>query len=216
MRQACLPCCASYISACAARSGREAAFQNSSFVARYSHLLVVRLPTIPHHFLPKHDIMKQFFPAIVALLTLAACNSNPKVTPPTPQDTTGLAAFQQQRLHNISTSELDSQARVATVQPAAVRQVRTVRKSTASSASGGGGSTASSSGSGTAAAPAAAEKKGISKTAKGAIIGGVAGAAGGALINKKNRAAGAVIGGIVGAGAGAVIGNQADKRDGRH
>ena len=60
------------------------------------------------------------------------------------------------------------------------------------------------------------QKKGWSKTAKGAVIGGVAGAAGGAIINKKNRAAGAVIGGVVGAGAGAVIGNDMDKKDGRH
>jgi hypothetical protein len=48
------------------------------------------------------------------------------------------------------------------------------------------------------------------------VIGGVAGAAGGAIINKKNRAAGAVIGGVVGAGTGAVIGNEMDKKDGRH
>jgi hypothetical protein len=65
-------------------------------------------------------------------------------------------------------------------------------------------------------APQAEEKKGWSKTAKGAVIGGVVGAGTGAIINKKNRAAGAVIGGVLGAGAGAVIGNQMDKKDGRH
>jgi hypothetical protein len=48
------------------------------------------------------------------------------------------------------------------------------------------------------------------------VIGGVTGAAAGAVINKKNRAAGAVIGGAVGAGAGAIIGNDMDKKDGRH
>jgi Tfp pilus assembly protein PilV len=62
----------------------------------------------------------------------------------------------------------------------------------------------------------AKEKKGLSKTAKGAIIGGVVGAGTGAVVNKNNRAAGAVIGGVVGAGAGAVIGNELDKKDGRH
>jgi uncharacterized protein YcfJ len=62
----------------------------------------------------------------------------------------------------------------------------------------------------------AKEKKGLSKTAKGAIIGGVVGAGTGAVVNKKNRAAGAVVGGVVGAGAGAVIGNELDKKDGRH
>ena len=62
----------------------------------------------------------------------------------------------------------------------------------------------------------AKEKTGWSKTAKGAVIGGVVGAGTGAVVNKKNRAAGAVIGGVVGAGAGAVIGNEMDKKDGRH
>ena len=61
-----------------------------------------------------------------------------------------------------------------------------------------------------------AQKKGWSKTAKGAVIGGVVGAGTGAIVNKKNRAAGAVIGGVIGAGAGAVIGHQMDKKDGRH
>jgi len=62
----------------------------------------------------------------------------------------------------------------------------------------------------------APEKKGWSKTAKGAVIGGVVGAGTGAVVNKKNRVAGAVIGGVLGAGAGAVIGNEMDKKDGRH
>lgn len=66
------------------------------------------------------------------------------------------------------------------------------------------------------AAEEAPEKKGWSKTAKGAVIGGVVGAGTGAVVNKKNRVAGAVIGGVLGAGAGAVIGNEMDKKDGRH
>jgi hypothetical protein len=62
---------------------------------------------------------------------------------------------------------------------------------------------------------AEAEKKGWSKKAKGAVIGGAAGAAAGAIINKKNRAVGAVIGGVIGAGGGYVIGSKMDKKDGR-
>lgn len=62
----------------------------------------------------------------------------------------------------------------------------------------------------------AAKKKGWSKSAKGAVIGGVVGAGAGAVINKRNRAAGAVIGGIVGAGGGYVIGRGMDKKDGRY
>jgi uncharacterized protein YcfJ len=63
---------------------------------------------------------------------------------------------------------------------------------------------------------AAKAKRGWSKTAKGAVIGGVVGAGTGAVVNKKNRAVGAVVGGIAGAGAGAIIGNEMDKKDGRH
>lgn len=65
-------------------------------------------------------------------------------------------------------------------------------------------------------APATVQKKGWSKAAKGAVIGGVTGAAAGAVINKKNRAAGAVIGGAVGAGVGYGIGRSQDKKDGRY
>ena len=60
-----------------------------------------------------------------------------------------------------------------------------------------------------------AKKKGWSKAAKGAVIGGVAGAGAGALILKKNRALGAVIGGVVGGGVGYGVGRSMDKKDGR-
>lgn len=62
----------------------------------------------------------------------------------------------------------------------------------------------------------AAKKKGWSKTAKGAVIGGAGGAVIGAVVNKKNRAAGAVIGGVGGAVIGGVIGRSQDKKDGRY
>ena len=58
-------------------------------------------------------------------------------------------------------------------------------------------------------------KKGWSKAAKGAVIGGAGGAIAGAVINKRNRAAGAVIGGVIGAGGGYAIGRSMDKKDGR-
>jgi hypothetical protein len=59
------------------------------------------------------------------------------------------------------------------------------------------------------------KKGGWSKAEKGAVIGGIAGAAGGAVINKKNRVAGAVIGAVIGAGGGYAIGRGMDKKDGR-
>lgn len=58
-------------------------------------------------------------------------------------------------------------------------------------------------------------KRGWSAKAKGAIIGAGAGAAAGAIINKRNRAAGAVIGGVLGAGAGTGAGAVIDKKKGR-
>jgi hypothetical protein len=65
------------------------------------------------------------------------------------------------------------------------------------------------------AAPAKVEKKkGWSSRAKGAAIGGVSGAAAGAIISK-NKVAGAVIGGAVGAGGGYIIGNEIDRKNAR-
>lgn len=52
-------------------------------------------------------------------------------------------------------------------------------------------------------------RHGMSKRAKGALIGGGAGAVGGALIGKS--VGGALVGGALGAGAGYVIGNETDK-----
>jgi hypothetical protein len=82
--------------------------------------------------------------------------------------------------------------------------------------SSSGGTTSSSTTMSSESSNTAVKKKGWSKTAKGAVIGGVVGAGAGAVLDKKNRGAGAVIGGVVGAGAGAIIGNEKDKKDGRH
>lgn len=59
------------------------------------------------------------------------------------------------------------------------------------------------------------QKKGWSKAAKGAVIGGAGGAVVGAVVNKRDRAAGAVVGGVIGAGVGYGIGRAEDKKDGR-
>jgi hypothetical protein len=60
------------------------------------------------------------------------------------------------------------------------------------------------------------KKKGWSKAAKGAVIGGAGGAVLGAVINKKNRVLGGVIGGVLGGGVGYGIGRSQDKKDGRY
>jgi hypothetical protein len=58
------------------------------------------------------------------------------------------------------------------------------------------------------------QKKGWSKAAKGAVIGGAAGAVTGAVISKK-KGKGAIIGGVVGAAGGYILGRSKDKKDGR-
>lgn len=58
----------------------------------------------------------------------------------------------------------------------------------------------------------AQEKKPWSPQAKGAVIGGVGGAAAGAIIHKRNRAVGGVVGGAAGAGVGYAIGKRTDNR----
>lgn len=58
------------------------------------------------------------------------------------------------------------------------------------------------------------KKAGMNKATQGAIIGGVAGAVGGAVISKK-KGLGAVVGGIAGAAGGYIIGKNMDKKDNR-
>jgi len=63
--------------------------------------------------------------------------------------------------------------------------------------------------------PATPHKKGWSAAAKDAAIGGAAGAAAGAILDKNSRLAGAAIGGALGAGAGYLIGRARDRKTGR-
>jgi hypothetical protein len=56
----------------------------------------------------------------------------------------------------------------------------------------------------------AAKQKGWSNSTKGAVIGGAAGAVGGAIISKK-KGTGAIIGGVIGAAGGYILGKKKDK-----
>ncbi len=58
----------------------------------------------------------------------------------------------------------------------------------------------------------AQEKKRWSPQAKGAVIGGLGGAAAGAIIHKRSRPVGGVVGGVAGAGVGYAIGKRTDNR----
>ncbi|MDB5235278.1 MAG: hypothetical protein JWR44_2271 [Hymenobacter sp.] len=58
----------------------------------------------------------------------------------------------------------------------------------------------------------AQDRKGWSPQAKGAVIGGLGGAAAGAIINKRNRAVGGVIGGVAGGAIGYGVGKHIDNK----
>lgn len=69
----------------------------------------------------------------------------------------------------------------------------------------------------TASAPAekTVKKPGMNKATEGAIIGGVAGAVGGAVISKK-KGLGAVVGAVAGAAGGYIIGKKLDKKSNQY
>ena len=187
--------------------------------------------------------MKKLLPILGITFLVAACNSVPDQRseaaqasqPAVQQDTTGMAAFNawkaQNELASVTPVQQPQQAQAAPQKTRTiVKYVPVAQKATKStstsapspkptSTESGSGSTANN-GSGSmsneSSQTAKVEKKeGWSKAVKGAVIGGVAGAAGGAIINKQNRVVGAVIGGVVGAAGGYGIGRQMDKKDGR-
>lgn len=102
-----------------------------------------------------------------------------------------------------------TQAPVYTPEPATLPEAQPLPS--AEPAPGAGTETGS--GDANAAIPEVKEKKGISKSAQGAIIGGVGGAVAGAVITKKGK--GAVVGAVLGAAGGYILGRKKDKADGR-
>ncbi len=108
--------------------------------------------------------------------------------------------------HNASASHTSSSSGTETKSSTSSNS-RTVSKSGTSSNSG----TATNSGS---SSTQSSKKKGWSKGAQGAVIGGATGAVGGAIISK-HKGTGAAIGAAVGAAGGYIIGHEKDKKDGR-
>ncbi len=169
--------------------------------------------------LPKLNAMKRIMiPVFAIAVSMTACNTSPDTTTtqkaiqPT-VDTAGLAEFQSWKAQNELVSTQQNTAMQRTREVVKYYPVSSARKSSSGvSRSSSGSSSSGTSGTGS----TTAKKKGWSSAAKGAVIGGVAGAAGGAVINKKNRAAGAVIGGVVGAAGGYGIGRTIDKKNGRN
>lgn len=165
-------------------------------------------------------IMKKILSTLTVIAAVAmlatSCTTNPATDAALtkqaiPPDTAGLAQFQQWKAMNematMNQYMANHTAAAAAAQPATKTIVRYVPvKSTRTT-------TYTSESSNTA---KASQKKGWSKSAKGAVIGGAGGAVIGAVISKKNPVLGGVIGGVLGAGAGYGIGHGMDKKDGRY
>lgn len=150
----------------------------------------------------------------IAATSMVACTSNTKSSEAEEAkvinaDTVGLAAFQQWKMQNELKEAAEYQAYLDQKNNPAPAPVVKRKTSTASSSSGSMSSSSSN-------AAKAEEKKGWSKAAKGATIGGIAGGAAGAIINKRNRVVGGGVGAVAGAGLGYVIGRHLDKKDGRY
>ena len=151
---------------------------------------------------------------MVAAILMAACNGKPQIDANsgkvlTYTDTLGLANFQKWKTQNElkDPTVYYNQGNEVVPTQAAQRTSAPVRRSTA---------TKSGSMNSVAQYPAKTSvKKGWSRKAKGAVIGGGGGAILGAVINKKNRLVGGALGGVIGAGLGYVIGNELDKKHGR-
>ena len=144
--------------------------------------------------------MKKFISIITITAAIAVVMVSCKNNSGTPQviyaDTTGLAQFQAWKAMNeqpvVSTS-----TKTVAVKRTTPNKTTSMTSSTSNEAK-------------------VAKKKGWSNAAKYSVIGGGAGALGGAVINKRNRVAGGVVGGIVLGGLGYAIGRAKDKREGRY
>lgn len=158
--------------------------------------------------------MKKLFAVVALSSVLFACNNKAKQEEAAKQQ----AIQKQEQVRAIKDSlKLDSFAKVETAKKeqakkdAAVASAYNAGKRSSQKSYSSGNGTSSSTYGGT---QPTAKKQGWSDAAKGAVIGGAAGAVGGALIDKKHGR-GAVIGGVVGAGSGYLIGRGKDKKSGR-
>ncbi|HXR83924.1 MAG TPA: glycine zipper domain-containing protein [Hanamia sp.] len=167
-------------------------------------------------------LIKLLFLPFIFLFVFTACNNNKK------SDTTRDIQLlpDSSAYHNNASTDSAKMSAANTVPAAPVRSSHTnpvethhtssstthssTSKASTSTASSG---TVSNSGS-TSSSQGTTKKKGWSKAAQGAVIGGAAGAVGGAIISK-HKGTGAAIGAAVGAAGGYIIGRNKDKKDGR-
>lgn len=155
--------------------------------------------------------MKQVVLVAFIAIGLSACNSAEKK-----EQAAKLQALEKQRtVAAIKDSiRLDSFKRAEAAALQAKKDARTSASTQRINSSRYSGSSSTTTKYGGTSAQTANKKEGWSEAAKGATIGGLAGAVGGAIIDKK-KGRGAVIGGVVGAGTGYVIGRSKDRKSGR-
>jgi len=166
--------------------------------------------------------MKKILPisaiVIMATMLVVACNRSPQAASNSLNyaDTIGLADFQKWKAQNElkdPTVYYQQGNEMTSGQPARTIVKYVPVKSSATRARRS--SYSSGSMNSVAQYPAKSLKKGWSRKAKGAVIGGGGGAILGAVINKNNRLLGGAVGGALGAGLGYVIGNELDRKHGR-
>ncbi len=164
--------------------------------------------------------MKKFLSTLTVFAAVAiiatSCTSAPApdgaVVKNAGPDTTGLAQFQQWKAQN----ELASMNQYMTSQQAAAQPAAPATKTIVKYVPVKSATRTTTYSSESANTAKASQKKGWSKSAKGAVIGGAGGAVVGAIISKKNPVLGGIVGGVLGAGAGYGIGHGMDKKDGRY
>ncbi len=146
-------------------------------------------------------MMKKLIYSLAFIAVLASCKSKTE---------SATEAAYQDSVRNVAI--IDSIARIKADSIARVEATKKAERASAARSQSESGAYASESSN---AAKTPQKPKGLSKAAKGAIIGGVVGAGTGAIIDKKKRGRGAVIGGATGAGVGYTIGRAGDRKSGR-
>ncbi len=149
--------------------------------------------------------MKKLFSIItltaVVAVVMVSCKPNSSVKEVVYVDTAGFAQFQAWKIMNENLEQNKAYA--------SNTSKRSYNNTSSSNKSGSMTSETSNN-------AKTSKKRGWSKAAKYAAIGGGTGVVLGAVINKKNRVAGGVVGGILGGGIGYGIGRSKDKKEGRY
>jgi hypothetical protein len=160
--------------------------------------------------------IKNAFAILLILIVFSACKSNDKTETRDIQLLTDSTAYRNNVLSDTSTvvtkpEAISNKGNNKTTRKSSIHRSESSGTVSSGNSSTSNSGTVSNSGSTT---TQGTQKKGWSKAAQGAVIGGAVGAVGGAIISKK-KGTGAIIGAAAGAAGGYIIGRNKDKKDGR-